>query len=364
MVTPTLGNQNKFSSYSEDHNNPFYRVASDFLNSQGTVLPQLQNSHPVSPLVYNDKDGEDRVLVYGVEKEGKIIGRIAVNFDLDNPCFLEFAEVAPPHLSEVKKEATERISLKEGEVLGEMEFIYVFPLLYYIHFPVWKGGTKSSDLYLFWNEKRIVNPNEIPSSLPLPKVNQGQSEIKGYYKILIDVPAYLTTNTNLPNPCGPVAGANILGYWHKKGYPKLQLSSDEQTGAQLTTCLYYDMGTSSIWGSPVGNFRYGVEYHANASYHPPYNCGYHFWTAWQRPATYESLVWEINADRPLCIIMGWPPPTSPFGPYGIHWVVGIGYYQPSNIIYIRDGWSTGTVAWNFDVLAPYLGGYVYVYPSP
>ncbi|MCR4434127.1 MAG: hypothetical protein NUV70_08785 [Caldiserica bacterium] len=170
MVTPTLGNQNKFSSYSEDHNNPFYRVASDFLNSQGSVLPQLQNSHPVSPRVYNDKDGEDRVLVYGVEKAGKIIGRIVVNFDLNNPCFLEFAEVAPPHLSEVKKEATERISLKEGEVLGEMEFIYVFPLLYYIHFPVWKGEAKSSDIYLFWNEKRIVNPDEIPSSLPFLKV--------------------------------------------------------------------------------------------------------------------------------------------------------------------------------------------------
>jgi hypothetical protein len=352
MVTPTLGNQNKFSSYSEDHNSPFYRVASDFLNSQGTVLPQLQNSHPVSPLVYNDKDGEDRVLVYGVEKEGKIIGRIVVNFDLDNPCFLEFAEVAPPHLLNVKQEVLSKALLEEGKILGEPKFVYDFPLLYYIHFDILRNGQKVSELWYFYNEGRIVSSTEIPEqNYQIATANQGGSIAPMYYygKVLSEVPAYIQPG-GLPNSCGPVAGAMILSYWARHGFSSLQYSWDKSNGIDLYTCLYADMATGNFGFTWPGEFRSGIEHHANTyhdnrnypyypqswNYRPSsYYCSYHFTTNSAAPS-FEGYCNEIDLNRPMGILINWNPWTW-------HWITGIGYsvYNTTRTMVVRDGWSSG-----------------------
>jgi len=353
---------------SENENELYKKIAIEFIKNQEEIIFQLKGSIPTSPIVYKDKYGNDRTIVFGVEKESKIIGRIVINYDKNNPIFLEFAETPPPHLIDVEKEVASKISLKENQYLKNEEFIYIFPLLFFIHFDVIEEDKKVDDLYFFWNEKKIVSINEIPEFERIGKTKVEYLEIKGYYsKVLYDVPDYSTNNTNLCNSCGPVAGANILGYWDKHGYPKLQLDGDESTGSQLTTCLWYDMGTSCIYGTPVNNFRGGIVIHTNNCLHPPYNCCYKFTTSWQRPPSYNSLVIEINNNRPLAILFGWPGITPPHPTYGYHWVVGIGYAYGSNpqyyTFYIRNGWGEGNVVLDYPSTEPYIHGYVKIYPG-
>ncbi|MBC7194297.1 MAG: hypothetical protein H5U37_01370 [Caldisericia bacterium] len=346
----------------------FKESAIKFIKSQEEILPQLKDSKIISPFIYKDKYGNDRTIVFGVEKECKIIGRVVINYDRDNPIFLEFAETPPPHLIDVKEVVMNKISLKENQCLKEDEYIYIFPLLFYIYFDVMEDNKKVDDLYFFLNEKKIVEFKEIPEFERIEKFKIEYPEIKGYYsKVLYDVPDYTTENTNLCNPCGPVAGANILGYWDKHGYSKLQLDGDESTGSQLTTCLWNDMGTSCVYGTSVSNFQGGIVAHTNSCFHPPYNCCYNFTTSWQRPPSYNSLIIEINNNRPLGILFGWPGITPPHPKYGYHWVVGIGYAYGSNpqyyIFYIRSGWGEGNVVLDYPSIETYIHGYVKIYPS-
>ena len=274
----------------------YRRSALSFIKSQEYVIPQLKGVDVISPLVYKDKHGIERVIVYGVEKENRIIGRIVINYDKNNPVFLEFAETPPPHLINVKDEVVTKISLKGNQTLENEDFIYIFPLLFFIHFDIMEDNKKVDDLYFFFNEKRVVKVDEIPEFKEIKELEERDNNVKGYYKILFDVPDYSTNNTDLCKACGPVAGANILAYWDKHGYPKLQLPGDELTGAQLTTCLWNDMGTSCIYGTPVINFQGGVIAHTNTCFHPPYNCCYRFTTLWQRPPSYNSLIFEESSS--------------------------------------------------------------------
>ncbi|MBC7194945.1 MAG: hypothetical protein H5U37_04745 [Caldisericia bacterium] len=347
---------------SEDNLDLIKESAIKFIKSQEEILPQLKDSKIVSPFIYKDKYGNYRTIVFGVEKENKIIGRVVINYDKYNPIFLEFAETPPPHLIDIKEVIMNKISLKENQYLGEEEYIYIFPLLFYIHFDVIEKDKKIDDLYFFFNEKRVVEFKEIPEFEKIKKFIFNENNIKGYYKILLDVPDYSTDNTNLCNPCGPVAGANILGYWDKHGYPKLQLDGDESTGSQLTTCLWNDMNTDCNYGTIPSKFGDGIKTHANTT-HNGYYCNYHFSFSGTYTPQFGNVCYEINNDRPLAILINWNINTW-------HWITGIGYYQGIGgyYIYVRDGYGNGEVAINF--YAPELDGrpisiyyFGYIYPS-
>jgi len=286
--------------------NPFLEQAELFVKSQQEVITSLVGVELASPIVYKDKDGKDRVIVYGVKKGEEIIGRIVVNYDRENPIVLEFAESAPPHLLDVKEEIFNKISLEKNTTLGKPEFIYVFPLLYYVHFNVYDKNQAVKDIYFFWNEKRIVTLADIPDFPILvndkfPLIEQATS---GSYKILYDVPDYTTSTNSLCNNCGPVAGANILGYWHKHGYYYLQHDWDESNGNGLITCLWYDMKTICIYGTPASNFRSGIVKHANTD-HDGYQCNYNFSTSGNSYPEFSDAVSEINASRPFGILIHW-----------------------------------------------------------
>lgn len=149
---------------SENENELYKKNAIEFIKNQEEILSQLKGSIPTSPIVYKDKYGNNRTIIFGVEKESKIIGRIVINYDKNNPIFLEFAETPLPHLIDVEKEAASKISLKENQYLKNEEFIYVFPLLFFIHFDVIEEDKKVDDLYFFLNERKIVSINDMGTS--------------------------------------------------------------------------------------------------------------------------------------------------------------------------------------------------------
>ena len=341
---------------------PFSDSAEKFLELHQEAITSLRGAELASPMVYKSKDGKDRVIVYGVKKNEEIIGRIVVNYDVKSPIVLEFAESAPPHLLDIKEEVLNRTSLEKNMAFGNPEFIYVFPLLYFVHLNVYNKNQAVEDIYFFWNEKRIVTLTDIPdfpilANDKLPLMEQVTS---GSYKILYDVPDYTTSTNNLCNNCGPVAGANILGYWHKHGYYYLQHDWDESNGNDLITCLWYDMNTNCIWGTPASNFRSGIVYHAN-TVHSGYLGIYHFSAGGNSYPEFSDAVSEINASRPFGILINWNISSW-------HWITDIGYdSRYGNYICVRDGWGDGIVYINW--YTPYLQGSIsidgfdYVYPG-
>ncbi|NLI56642.1 hypothetical protein GX420_06660 [bacterium] len=141
---------------SESENDLYKESAIEFIRNQEEILSQLKGSIPITPFIYKDKYGNNRTIIFGVEKESKIVGRILINYDKNNPIFLEFAETPPPHLIDVEKEVILKISLKEKQYLKNEEFIYIFPLLFFIHFDVMEENKRVDDLYFFWNERMIL----------------------------------------------------------------------------------------------------------------------------------------------------------------------------------------------------------------
>ncbi len=344
---------------------PFSESAEKFLELHQEAITSLRGAELASPAVYKDKDGKDRVIVYGVKRGEKIVGRIVVNYDIKNPIVLEFAESAPPHLSDVKEEILNKTSLGKDTVFGKPEFIYIFPLLYYVHFNVYDKNGEVKDVYFFWNEKKIVTFTEIPdfpilanNKLPLMEQTRG-----GGYEILSSVPDYRTSTNSLCNNCGPVAGANICGYWHKHGYYYLQHDWDESNGNDLITCLWYDMNTSCIYGTPASNFRNGIVHHAN-TVHNGYLGIYNFSASGDSSPHFSDAVNEISYGRPFGILIRKQGSWTWW-----HWITCIGYYAGyDEYIYVRDGWGDGTVAinWNAPSLSGipiFIDGFDYIFPG-
>jgi len=318
--------------------NPFSESAELFIKSEQEAITSLRGAELASPMVYKDKYGKSRVIIYGVKKDKKIIGRIVVNYDRKNPVVLEFAESAPPHLLNVKEEILNKTSLEKNMTLGKPKFIYVFPLLYYVHFNVYNKNQAVKDVYFFWNEKRMIPLTDIPAFPNLPDEKSPFIKTGGSRKILYDVPDYKTSTSELCNNCGPTAGANILGYWHKNGYYYLQHDWDESDGHSLMDCLWYDMNTSCVYGTPASNFRSGIVHHAN-TVHNGYLGIYHFSASGDSYPTFSDAVREINANRPFGILMRKRKHMFTF-----HWLTCIGYDSLNdNYIYVRNGWGGGLV---------------------
>ncbi|MDI6861740.1 MAG: hypothetical protein QMD25_07050, partial [Caldisericia bacterium] len=131
---------------------------------------------------------------------------------------------------------------------------------------------------------------------------------------------------------------------------------------QLTTCLWYDMGTSCIYGTLPSNFNNGIKLHSN-TFHNEYNCDYHFSTSGTYTPKFGDICIEINNNKPLAILINWDIQNW-------HWITGIGYYQGIDgyYIYVRDGYGDGFVIINF--YTPELNGryisiyyFGYIYPS-
>jgi len=356
-----------FNPVKGNENGIFLKVANEYIKTHENFMRKLMGVTPVSPMVYNDKNGYGKTIVFGLSKNNEVTGRLVINYDVNNPIVLEYAQVAPPHLLDVKKIVQSKISLTADAVLGTPEFIYIFPLLYFVKFDIIKNGVKIDGLYFYWNEKKLVKEEDIPD---FPAENPSSSNFQenpitqsNTYNYINDVPDYNTgDNPGLCNCCGPVAEANILGYWHKHGYPNLQLTSDEMYGIGLTTCLFSDMGT---YGTTPAMFTGGIVYHANNSHGAYPNCNYHF-TAdsgfiYSVQNAYQYLCNEVKNSRPVGILLNW-------NVINWHWIVGIGYNTTTNEACVRDSWGNGDVWLNW--YSPYLDGgsigfqYLsYVYPA-
>ncbi|MCR4433868.1 MAG: hypothetical protein NUV70_07455 [Caldiserica bacterium] len=75
-----LPNSLKESSLSTlQQNSRLYQFAKGFLDSQAALLPILKDSFPVGSSVYEDKNGNPFAIVYGVEKDGLIVGSLILN---------------------------------------------------------------------------------------------------------------------------------------------------------------------------------------------------------------------------------------------------------------------------------------------
>ncbi len=334
-------------------------VALAFLKEESMLDPKLINATVDFPCSYTDKSLHERFLVYAIKKDASVIGRIVLLKTKNNYTVLEMAETPPPHINYIT-EISKHISLNEEETVGQPNFIYVFPLLYYIHFNIIKEGKQVRDVYFFWNEKRVADLNEIPEEkIELTNADLIKEQGTTSMKVLRDVPEYITnTYPGLCNSCGPVAGANILGYWSRHGYPNLWNESSDPKGRELATSLYYYyMGTTPV-GTFLIDFPSGIE-----SYSRDY--GYVFSTYIDPEAqVYGSFVREINNGRPLGIRI------QLGGLLDQHWITGIGYYYGYSgyYVYVRDGWNNGYAMINWD--DPFLGtspitsfiDNVYVYP--
>ena len=356
-----------FSTENASSTSAFLASAQKFIESHSKVIPQLKGAELVYPLVYKDKLGKNRVIVYGVKRDKTIIGRIVVNYNVKNPVVLEFSETPPPHLLNIRKELYKKFPIMDGATIRNTDFIYVFPLLYYVHYKVYKNNT-GKDLYFFLNEKKLVTLKEIPD---FPKISDSVTtspvhSIKGSfgsYKILSDVPDYSTSVNDLCNNCGPVAGANILGYWHKHGYYYLQHDWDESNGNDLIVCLWNDMDTNCVFGTPASNFRSGIVLHAN-TIHNGYLGIYHFSAYGNSFPHFSDAVQEISHGRPFGILIRRQGSYSWW-----HWITCIGYYSGyEEYIYVRDVRQDGTVAINWNAaslngIPIYIDGFNYVYPS-
>lgn len=348
------------------------KAALEFLKEQSIVNPKLSNATVDFPCVYTDKSLHEHFIVYAIKKYESIIGRIVLLKTKDKYIVLEMGETPPPHIDYSKK-IPEHIFLKEGETIGQAKFIYVFPLLYFVHFNILKDGKLSRDVYFYWNEKRIVTLADIPD-VPIlangksPFMKRATSGSFGSYKILSDVPDFITPK-ELCNSCGPTAGANICGYWHKHGYYYLQHDWDEN-GNDLITCLWHDMNTNCVYGTPASNFRAGIVYHAN-TVHGSYLGIYHFSASGDSSPHFSDAVNEISYDRPFGILIREQGSWTWW-----HWITCIGYYSGyDEYIYVRDGWGDGTVAinWNASSLPDpdhpgqyipiFIDGFDYVFPE-
>lgn len=274
----------------------------------------------------------------------------------------------PPHLINAKELICKNTGLRDNQIEDELRYIYVFPLLFYIRYQFQTVYQTEETAYYSYNEGQCVDLSQIPD-MPLSYQKEEQFSALSYGKVLSDVPDYNTFTTNLPNNCGPVAGANILGYWAKHGYPTLQYPYDQWDGWDLTTCLYQDMYT--CLGFTMSNyFRSGILLHANTAHtnpysHNPYPCHYHFSAGVSSPSFY-SFCTEVDYNRPLAVLIYWQQNLLRW-----HWITGIGYssYAGNQTIIVRSDWGWGYVYLNYN--APYLdNGYVniycfdYVYPAP
>lgn len=339
-------------------------VALQFLRKESKVNPKLIGAIIDSPCLYADKLLHEHFIVYAIRKGTSIIGRIVLLKAKNSYIVLEMAETPPPHTNYIT-EITKYISFGVGESIGQLNFIYVFPLMYYIHLNTIKEGKKVRDVYFFFNERRVVSVDEIPEErFDLDNGDLIKEQDTTSIKVLWDVPEYTTNNVTLCNSCGPVAGANILGYYHKHGYPNLQKAYDENLGVDLITCLFHDMQTSCIYGTPPFNFTNGIVYHANNN-HNGYECNYHFVAKsgfiYSMQNAYKYICAEIDNNRPLGILVS-------INIASWHWITGIGYDSTNNgsYVYVRDGWNPGyaKIYW----YAPYLvdpstGEKVYIGPT-
>ncbi len=346
--------------------NSAQEVALEFLKEQSIINPKLSNATVDFPCVYTDKSLHKHFIVYAIKKYESIIGRIVLLKTKDKYVVLEMGETPPPNIA-INYEIPKYIPLKEGEIIGQAKFIYVFPLLYFVHFNILKDGKLSRDIYFYWNEKREVSLDEIPEQIVSSDSSSSKTTSNpvalniGSSRILWDVPDFIMGDMSYPVStygCGPVAGANILGYWSRNGYPNLWNEGSDPKGVGLATSLYYYMGTW-YWGTPSVDFARGIESYSQ-------DFGYTFSCHIDSEAqVYGSFVREINNERPLGVRI------QLGGLLDQHWITGIGYYYGYSgyYVYVRDGWHHGYAMINWD--NPFLGNdpitsfidNVYVYPG-
>jgi hypothetical protein len=187
-----------------------------------------------------------------------------------------------------------------------------------------------------------------------------------YSRYISGVPNY----TQRGNGCGHCAGAMLLAYWDKKGYPDLQSNKDDKNGSLLQQCLATDMGPPPVTFAAAED---GIEYHANNKHthlktRVSYSCRYHFNAVRAKSLDRQKNSWpgfkrEIENKRPVMVYHDWWYPVKQSS---YHWMTAVGYYENTNVgergYYVNDCHGGARRYFNYDAYCDSIS-WLYVRPD-
>ncbi|MFN2129791.1 MAG: C39 family peptidase, partial [Anaerolineae bacterium] len=293
------------------------------------------------PTPYYDLEGQVAAYVVPVVDRGRDIGHVVVSSQaLPNPV-LAFSAAPAPHRA--AREAIRAQADSLGLTVHERVPLYLGPLSYF--YPAGQG-TAMSLLEMGRGRRVDLDPavadrlaravrtiEGTPASPPvedsaaLPASSLGATALKRLYG-----PDYLWYVG-----CGPTAAGNLMGYWADRGYPALVLGGSDGDYTGTIERLGQLMGTNEAGWTwlPIDD---DLQDFAQER-------GYAFRTSERSSPPYSAYVAEIDAHRPLVVLV------NGHELYGNHFITGFGYeYEPGNDTYrymiVHDTWwSTAEDYW-------------------
>jgi len=317
-------------------------IARQHVARYGDRIAAWRTATVASPTPYYDLEGQVAVYVVPVVDRGHDIGHVVVSSQaLPNPV-LAFSTAPAPHRAAHEAIRAQADSL--GLIVHERVPLYLGPLSYF--YPI-EQGTKMSLLEMGRGRRIDLDPavadrlaravrtiEGTPASPPvedsaaaLPASSLGATALKRLYG-----PDYLWYVG-----CGPTAAGNLMGYWADRGYPALVLGGSDGDYTGTIERLGQLMGTNEAGWTwlPIDD---DLQDFAQER-------GYAFRTSERSSPPYSDYVAEIDAHRPLVVLV------NGHELYGNHFITGFGYeYEPGNDTYrymiVHDTWwSTAEDYW-------------------
>lgn len=295
-----------------------------------------------SPTPYYDLEGEIAAYIVPVVDREREVGHVVVSSQaLPNPV-LAFSTAPAPHRA--ARDAIRAQANGLGLIVHERVPLYLGPLSYF--YPVEQGAAMSLlemgrgrridlDAESAGHLARAVRTIEAAPAAPpvegssaAPQAsNPGATALKQLYG-----PDYLWYVG-----CGPTAAGNLMGYWADRGYPGLVLGGSDGDYTGTIERLGQLMGTNAAGWTwlPIDD---DLQDFARER-------GYSFSTSERSYPPYSAYVAEIDAHRPLVVLV------NGHELYGNHFITGFGYeYEPGNDAYrymiVHDTWwSTAEDYW-------------------
>ncbi len=288
---------------------------------------------PAQP--HYDLDGHVAAYVFSVMSDGRDAGYITVSAeDLPNP-ILEYSTA--PARYKATRSAVRSTAAERGLMIDEQQPLYLGMLAYF-----YRIGDPEPVRLMEMGTQQMVTLDAAPAahtrqqasnSLELPAIpsdappaefpDSGAATRSTLYKLLYG-PDY-----GWYRGCGPTAVANAMGHWADRGYPNLVYGGSDGDYSGTIDQLATLMGTSPegwTWlpiDDDIRSFAAlrGYSFQSSEQYSPPY----------------EAFVSEIDAHRPIVVLV------NGHVLYGNHFITGFGYeYDPSDpnsrYMIVHDTW--------------------------
>jgi len=301
------------------------------------------------PIQFVDLKEQSASLVFSVVKGEEEVGYITVGVQSGRYPILEYGLSPSParNFTQVRDLAMQSLKTDESEM--EVMFLHLGPMAYLAQFTAEIDRGIESVAFHLWSLEKVspqawaISPKGGPEAVGESPVAHSSAGLGAYtipgvpYYIMDDVPG-------LHNHCGPTSGAMIYGYWKDHGFPNLWPGS---AGA-LISALYGYMGTNQGHpGTLPGQYVSGMENYAHTH-------GYPGTDAYETYAGWDNYVAEINANRPVGIIL-WTD---------LHWITGVGWYESTGDYYLanHDCWDRNLHYLSYSEYYDEME-YVFVHPS-